>query len=118
MLDRELVPALSHSIPHDISAHHTNEARHHGCKEPAGVSYWGVLCRSCAELVAFDTLPYHRLGLGIANAKPGAICCSHGHNHIYFPSDFCFFDSEVGISDASMAENCSTYAATNPSFGR
>ena len=51
-------------------------------------TYWGILCRACSEPVAFNTRPYHEFGLGSASVRPGAIRCSHGHNHIYFPARF------------------------------
>ena len=51
-------------------------------------TYWGVICRTCRELVAFDNCPYISFGPGAAGMKPGAIRCGRGHNHIYFPRDF------------------------------
>jgi hypothetical protein len=78
-------------------------------------TYWGILCRTCRGLVAFDTRPYHEFGLGRANARPGAILCDQGHNHIYFPRDFHFFASAVPITEEMMQQNRATYAATNTS---
>jgi hypothetical protein len=77
-------------------------------------TYWGVLCRSCVELVAFDICPYLSFGPGAANAHPGAIRCAHGHNHIYFPRDFQFFYSDVSIDDAVMQGNREAYRAIDP----
>jgi len=75
--------------------------------------YWGVLCRSCAELVAFDHSPYHSFGPGGANMKPGTIRCAHGHSHIYFPRDYEFFFSEVSITDVVMQGHREAYRAIN-----
>jgi hypothetical protein len=77
-------------------------------------TYWGILCRTCSEPVAFDIRPY-KFGLGSASVRPGAICCVHGHNHIYFPRDFGFFLSAIPIADATMQENRAAYRAINPS---
>ena len=77
-------------------------------------TYWGVLCRTCAEPIAFDTRPYNQSGLGSANIKPGAIRCSLGHNHIYFPRDFRFFTSTALITVATMQDNRAAYEAANP----
>jgi hypothetical protein len=82
-----------------------------------GALYWGVLCRRCRELVAFDTRPYLSFGPGAASMKPGAIRCSQGHNHIYFPQDFGFRASAVPIADAAMRHNRELYGAVN-SLGR
>jgi len=78
-------------------------------------TYWGILCRTCSEPVAFDVRPYHEFGLGSANVKPGAIRCMRGHNHIYFPRDFHFFPSSVPITEESMQKNRTTYFAINRS---
>jgi hypothetical protein len=77
-------------------------------------TYWGILCRTCSEPVAFDIRPYHSSGLGIANLRPGAIQCAHSHNHIYFPRDFRFLSSAVAISDATMLGNREAYQSINP----
>ena len=77
--------------------------------------YWGILCRTCSDPVAFDTGPYHEFALGSANVRPGAIRCVHGHNHIYFPRDFRFFPSSVPITAATIQENRQAYLAINPS---
>jgi hypothetical protein len=45
--------------------------------------------------------------------KPGAIRCSQGHNHIYFPRDFGFRASPVAIAEAAMRENRDVYRAIN-----
>jgi hypothetical protein len=75
--------------------------------------YWGVLCRTCRELVAFDTCPYMSFGPEAASMKPGAIRCGQGHNHIYFPRDFQFCASAAPIPDAVMGENRELYRAIN-----
>jgi hypothetical protein len=77
-------------------------------------TYWGVLCRTCRELVAFDSCPYLSFGPGAAGMKPGAIRCGGGHNHIYFPRDFGFVDVAVAVSHAIMQENREAYRAINP----
>jgi hypothetical protein len=80
--------------------------------------YWGVLCRTCRELVAFDTCPYASFGPAAACMKPGAIRCGQGHNHIYFPRDFQFCASPAPIPDAVMRENREVYRAINSSGQR
>lgn len=89
----------------------------HDDSNPSGnnPTYWGVLCRSCAELVAFDISPYCSFGAGAANVKPGAIRCAHGHNHIYIPRDFQFFLSDFPISDVAIQANREAHRAVNPS---
>jgi hypothetical protein len=77
--------------------------------------YWGILCRSCSEPVAFDTGSHHEYRLGSANASPGAIRCINGHNHIYFPRDFRFFPSSVSITETTVQENRQAYLSINPS---
>jgi hypothetical protein len=76
--------------------------------------YWGILCRTCRQLVAFDTSPYVSFGAGAASMKPGAISCRQGHMHIYFPRDFCFRPSPTSIPDAALEENRAAYRAINP----
>ena len=78
-------------------------------------TYWGILCRTCREPVAFDAPPYNKSGLGKAHVRPGAIRCGHGHNHIYFPRDFRFFSSAAPIAEETMRENRSAYVAINSS---
>jgi hypothetical protein len=80
-------------------------------------TYWGILCRSCSEPVAFDIQPFRTFGLERGNVKPGAIRCVHGHNYIYFPRDFSFFSSAVAISDETMQANRAAYRAINPPHG-
>ena len=70
-------------------------------------TYWGILCRTCLELTAFDTCPL--------SMKPGAIRCSQGHNHIYFPRDFRFFPSAVPVTDEVMQKNREAFMAINSS---
>ena len=77
-------------------------------------TYWGVLCRSCHELVAFDVCPYTSFGPRAAGMRPGTVRCGQGHNHIYFPRDFEFIPSAVPIADGTMRENREAYAAVNP----
>src|ERR1035441_7780133 len=78
-------------------------------------TYWGILCRTCSEPVAFDIRPCQMCGPGAANVRPGAIRCVHGHNHIYFPRDFRLFPSSVPITAATIQENRQAYLAINPS---
>jgi hypothetical protein len=85
---------------------------------PAAGTYWGVACRTCHELVAFDVCPYLSFGDPAESVKPGAIRCSKGHNHIYFPRDFQFLPSAVAIANEVMRTNRETYKAINPSFPR
>ena len=80
--------------------------------------YWGVLCRTCQEVVAFDTSPYVSFGPAAASMAPGAIRCGKGHNHIYFPRDFQFCASTVPIADAVMRENRDQFRAINPTRER
>ena len=77
--------------------------------------YWGILCRTCSEPVAFGNRLHHESGLGSANVRPGAIRCAYGHNHIYFPRDFRFVPSGVPITETTMQENRQAYLAINPS---
>jgi len=83
--------------------------------------YWGILCRSCSELVAFVTQPPGRPQLGSDGSRAGTIRCAQGHTHIYFPRDFRFFLSQVAIPDVVLEKNFETYKAINPfwesSFG-
>ena len=76
--------------------------------------YWGILCRTCRDMVAFDICPHVSFGPGAASMKPGAIRCGHGHNHIYFPRDFRFFFSAESIADSIMQQNRDAYRAINP----
>jgi hypothetical protein len=81
----------------------------------SGTTYWGILCRTCHALVAFDTCPYISFGPGAASMKPGAIRCGLGHNHIYFPRDFGFLPSVDPVSIKVMRENREIFKAINPS---
>jgi hypothetical protein len=76
-------------------------------------TYWGIQCRTCRELIAFDGCPYVSFGPRAASLKPGAICCNQGHNHIYFPRDFCFYPSQTLITEATMKGNRTIYAEIN-----
>ncbi len=73
----------------------------------------GILCRTCSELIAFDSRPFHTYGSGTANLRPGAIRCTHGHSHSTFPRDFGLFFCKTPITDATMRENCMSRQATN-----
>lgn len=77
-------------------------------------TYWGVLCRSCEGLIAFDAFPCSKSGLGAASTKPGTIRCFLGHTHIYFPRDFRLFTSSNLITDATIHEDHVAYEAVNP----
>jgi hypothetical protein len=93
----------------------------HSCKiSPPGTkpapTYWGILCRTCAKLVAFDTLPPQSCGPGAEGSGAGTIRCAQGHSHIYFPRDFRLFPSTVAIADATMQENLKVYKSINPSW--
>jgi hypothetical protein len=81
----------------------------------SATTYWGILCRTCRQLTAFDTRPCISVGPGAPSMKPCAIRCGFGHNHIYFPRDFRLRSSTVPISDAVMQKNCEAFGATNPS---
>lgn len=90
------------------------------CAQLAGErTYWGIQCRSCRELVAFDVCPYLSFGPDAASMKPGAIRCTQNHNHIYyFPHDFRFIHSPMPIPDTVMQQNREVYRAVNPSWHR
>jgi hypothetical protein len=79
-------------------------------------SFWGVLCRTCNDLVAFDICPYASFGAGAAGMRAGTIRCSQGHSHIYFPRDFGFVFSVIRISDETMRKNRAVYADVNPTY--
>jgi hypothetical protein len=75
--------------------------------------YWGVLCKTCRGIVAFDVAPYVSFGPVAASMQPGAICCGKRHNHIYYPRDFGFRGSTVPIAEAVMQGNRDLYKAVN-----
>jgi len=77
-------------------------------------AYWGILCRTCRDLVAFDTCPYASFGPRASSMRPGAIRCARGHNHIYFPRDFRFVYSEALVPEPSMHANREAYRAITP----
>jgi hypothetical protein len=79
------------------------------------MTYWGILCRTCRELTAFDTRPCDSVGPGAPSMRPCAIRCRLGHNHIYFPRDFRLRPSAILIADAVIQKNCEAFMATNPS---
>ena len=76
--------------------------------------YWGVLCRECAEPVAFDSPSHQQFELGSAYARPGTIRCANGHISTYFPRDFKFFASAEAISEAVMRGNREAHKQNNP----
>jgi hypothetical protein len=76
--------------------------------------YWGVLCRICAEPIAFGAPCHHQFELESAYAKPGALSCANGHSHIYFPRDFQFFASAATIPEAVMQANREAHPAMKP----
>jgi len=82
-------------------------------RDSGEMTYWGILCRTCGKLVAFDFSPYVSFGPGAASMMPGAVLCGDGHNHIYFPRDFHFLSSSVPTSEATMRGNRETYRAIN-----
>jgi hypothetical protein len=110
----------------DLDAYHNDDSRTEeqgtlpfpSSREPPveQTTYWGVKCRTCEELVAFDVCPYLSFGTGAASMKPGAIRCSGGHNHIYFPRDFQFIPSSARIPQETMRENRDVYRAVNSTF--
>jgi hypothetical protein len=76
--------------------------------------YWGIMCRTCRKLLAFETGLDGSFGRGRASVKPGTIRCSLGHAHIYFPKDFRFYTSATPITETVMEGNRSAYEAINP----
>jgi len=76
--------------------------------------YWGIVCRTCGELVAFDGHPNSSFGPTAAGMKPGAIRCRDGHNHIYFPRDFRLYPSAIPIQETTMEGNRAIYRRINP----
>jgi hypothetical protein len=107
--------------PKNIQAYESVQPNSNGVRIEANQSrnetvYWGILCRACAEPVAFDICPYPSSFVpGAANVKAGTIRCGRGHNHIYFPRDLRFLFSVVPINDEVMQENREAYKAINPS---
>jgi CheY-like chemotaxis protein len=99
----------------ELSAHHTDCEEMVKRQSSAETTYWGVLCRTCHDLIAFDACPYLSFGPAAAGTRPGAISCGQGHNHIYFPRDFQFILSHDVIGDAAMEQNRETYRLINPS---
>jgi hypothetical protein len=75
--------------------------------------YWGILCKTCLEPVAFDLRPFGGFGLGSEICKPGSVACSHGHDHIYFPRDFHFLRSAAPIAREMIRANCAAYRLRN-----
>lgn len=76
--------------------------------------YWGVLCRTCQDLIAFDIRSYASFGPRVADPKPGTIRCERGHSNIYFLQDFQFISSTDPVTDAVMQENRRAYTAITP----
>jgi len=81
----------------------------------SATTYWGILCRTCRQMTAFDIYPCVSFEYGAANMKPSAIRCDRGHNHIYFPRDFRLRPSAIAITDAAIQKNCEAFRATNSS---
>jgi hypothetical protein len=79
-------------------------------------AYWAILCRTCAELVAFGAASGPDFCPRAEGSRPGTIRCSKGHAHIYFPRDFRLFPSPVTVADETMRENVRIYKAVNPSW--
>jgi hypothetical protein len=77
-------------------------------------AYWGILCRTCTELVAFHTRPPLDSEPGAEGSMAGTIRCTKDHSHIYFPRDFSLFPSAIVIAGATMQKNLETYKAINP----
>jgi len=88
-----------------------NEERGNTSTEP---TYWGVPCRTCKELMLFDTYPCPTFGIATTTRRPGAIRCTKSHNHIYFPHDFRFWPSAAAVDEATMERNRRDYLAINP----
>jgi hypothetical protein len=105
---------LKQSRVHDGSQSTCPESSIH--TDQSQTSFWGILCRTCNELVAFDVCPYASFGPKAASMKPGTIRCSQDHGHIYFPRDFGFISSVVRISDETMRQNRAVYAEINPTY--
>ena len=77
-------------------------------------TYWGILCRTCSATVAFGSPSHQQFQFESTYAKPGAIRCPSGHNHIYFPRDFKFFESAEVIPETVMESNREHHRAINP----
>lgn len=78
------------------------------------MTYWGVLCRKCLDPIVFGSPSHPRFELESEFARPGTIRCANGHDYIYFPRDFKFFESAVEITDAAMEHNRQVHRAVNP----
>ena len=77
-------------------------------------TYWGILCRKCAELVAYGTASPRSNGPGAEGSSPATIRCTKGHTQIYFPRDFRLFPSAVAIAEATLQNNLESFRAINP----
>jgi hypothetical protein len=77
-------------------------------------TYWGILCRKCSAPIAFGSPSHQQFKLESTCARPGAIRCPNGHNHIYFPRDFNFFESAEVIPETAMEKNRRDHSAINP----
>jgi hypothetical protein len=83
------------------------------------IMYWGVLCRKCSDPVVFGSPSDPRFHLEAEFARPGTICCSHGHRFIYFPRDFKLFASALEVGEGTMERNREAHRAVNaPEFVR
>jgi hypothetical protein len=54
-------------------------------------AYWGILCRTCTELVAFHTRPPLDSEPGAEGSMAGTIRCTKDHSHIYFRATLASF---------------------------
>jgi hypothetical protein len=115
-MEREMIPTQS-SVGTALVSSRVRTEWNQGAMNLSGgkTTYWGVLCRSCAELYAFDISPFRSFGAGAASMNSGAIRCAHGHVHIYFPRDYQFFFSDIPLTDAALQANREAYSAANPS---
>jgi hypothetical protein len=77
--------------------------------------YWGVLCRRCLDPVVFGSPSHPQFQMESEFARPGAVRCANGHDYIYFPRDFKFFESAEEITAAAMERNRLAHRAVNPS---
>ena len=78
------------------------------------ITYWGVLCRKCLDPIVFGSPSHPQFRVETEFARPGTVCCPNGHEFIYFPRDFKFFESELEIPEVAMQRNRETHRAVNP----
>jgi hypothetical protein len=116
-MERETIPTQAYEGATPISGRVRTEWNQGGMDVSGNkTTYWGVLCRSCIELIAFDISPFRSFGAEAASMNPGAIRCAHGHVHIYFPRDYQFFFSDIPLTDAALQANREAYRAANPAM--